>query len=343
MRATLTAYPKSAVLGLVLAWLCYAAATLPAFAQPFDPPRGEVRFVVFNDLNSAYGSTSYIPAVHRTVHTITTLWKPDLVLGAGDLIAGQSQLLPDERFAEMWAAFDRYIASPLREAAIPYAFAMGNHDASSLRRPNGSYLFAREREAARRYWNQPMYEANLAYHERSDFPFHYSFRHGDVFVAVWDASSALISEGQRQWLAQELSSPAARSARLRLVMGHLPLFGVAEGRNLPGEVLADGDALRLLMERHGVHMYISGHHHAYYPGRRGELLLLNTGGVGPRRLLGQRLPPKTTVTVMDVWLEPVTFRLTTFDIASWQTITLSDLPERVEGFGGGIVRYDLVD
>jgi hypothetical protein len=51
---------------------------------------------------------------------------------------------------------------------------------------------------------------------------------------------------------------------------------VAEGRDRPGEVMNDADALRQLLERYDVHTYISGHHHAYYPGHRGNLQLLHT-------------------------------------------------------------------
>lgn len=323
---------------LVLALLTILSA---ANGQLFDPARGELRFVVFNDFNSSYGQTSYVPAVLQAVELIGEVWLPDLVLGAGDLVAGQSRLLPDDSFEEMWAAFDRYIAEPLRRAGIPYAFAMGNHDASSLRRADGAYLFRREREAARSYWQQPMYHTNLAYLDRSDFPFHYSFTFGPVFIAVWDASSAQLKPEQLTWLEQELSRPEAAGAALRLVMGHLPLYGVAVGRNLAGEVLPDGDAIRDLLESHAVDTYISGHHHAYYPGRRGALNLLNTGGVGPRPLLGAPLRSRTTLTLMDIDLEPVQVRYTTFDIATWRVIDIEDLPEHIDGVGGTIRRMDL--
>jgi hypothetical protein len=51
-----------------------------------------------------------------------------------------------------------------------------------------------------------------------------------------------------------------------------------------------------------VDTYISGHHHAYYAGRRGTLELLHTGalGEGPRPLLGTVLPSPRTVTILDL-------------------------------------------
>ena len=333
-------------LWLVCLLLCSCGIWLPlAQAQAFDPERGEFRIVILNDINSSYGATHYIPGVLRSVAYIRELWQPDLVLGAGDLIAGQSALLPASRFAEMWAAFDQAIAAPLRHAGIPYAFAMGNHDASSLRHAAGTFIFQREREAARQYWQQAQHH-NVDFIDAQDFPFHYSFVQHGVFIAVWDASSANIHESQRAWLRQQLSSPAAQQARFRVLVGHLPLYGLAEGRNQAGEVLHQGELLRQELEQHGLQLYISGHHHAYYPARRGELLLLNTGGVGARRLLGSNRNPQTTVTIMDIVgldnpLWPVRFQLTTFDIHSWQTIPLEALPSTIDGFGGRITRMDL--
>jgi hypothetical protein len=90
-------------------------------------------------------------------------------------------------------------------------------------------------------------------------------------------------------------------APYRIVLGHLPLYPVAEGRNRAGEVLAEPDSLRALLEAYGVHLYISGHHHAYYPGRRGGLDLLASGalGDGPRPLIGDTVPSPRTVTLLD--------------------------------------------
>jgi hypothetical protein len=132
---------------------------------------------------------------------------------------------------------------------------------------------------------------------------------------------------------------------MRIVLGHLPLYGVAEGRNRPGEVLRDGERLREMLEAHGVHLYISGHHHAYYPAKRGNLHLLHSGGVGPRRLLGSDLPPRTTVTVMDLDLggeEPL-IRYTTFDLAGFAEIDIDALPESIDGLNGRVVRVDVAD
>lgn len=321
------------VLSLLLCWSAWAQT-------PPDPPRGEVRLVVLSDFNGPYGTVGYNNTVTRVLETIAELWRPDLFLSAGDVVAGQDASLPDERFSEMWAAFDDRIAAHLREAGIPYAFAVGNHDGSSLLR-GGEYVFAREREAARDYWTTPMYEGNLDYVNRERFPFDYTFTFGPLFVLVWDASSAVITSEQLLWVEAQLSSPAARAAEGRLVVGHLPLYGVSADKNRAGEILEGGDALREILERHDIHTYISGHHAAYYPGRRGRLELLHTGGIGGRRLLGSPLPPRSTVTVLDVDFGPLRVRDTTFDAVTFRAVDPEGLPERLNGWGGTVTRRDL--
>ena len=312
----------------------------PVHAQ--SPERGDVRIVVLSDFNGAYGSLSYRPQVGRVLSAITQVWQPDLLLSAGDVIGGQNTSLPEERFAQMWGAFDAQIALPLREAGIPYAFAVGNHDGSSLRNEDG-FIFQRERDAARAYWRQPLHKDNLPYRSREDFPFNYSFTFGAVFIAVWDASSAIITPEQRGWLEGELSSSAARQAELRVLVGHLPLYGVGEGKNEPGEVLENGDALRRWLEELGLDLYVSGHHAAYYPAKVGEVTLLHSGGIGARRLLGSSAAPRSAVSVLDIDLsaEVPGLRLTTFDTATFDVIPPTSLPERIEGLGGTLTRLNL--
>lgn len=306
-----------------------------------DPPRGDLRIVVLSDFNPPYGVIVYSPQVSKVVETIKDVWQPDLFLSAGDLVAGQKTSLPSERFPQMWAAFDQTVAAPLRAANIPYAFTMGNHDGSSLRAPDGTFVFERERAAAQAYWRQPLHENSLLYSDNSDFPYHYSFTFGGVFFAVWDASSATINNAQLAWLEHELSTSAARTAPLRVLVGHLPLYGVSEEKNKPGEVLTGGDLLRQRLTSLGVDLYISGHHAAYYPAKVGALTLLNTGGVGARRLLGSSSPPRSAVTVLDITFDPLELRLTTFDTATFEEIRLESLPEHLDGLNGSITRLDL--
>lgn len=309
-----------------------------ASAQPSDPERGELRLVILGDINGSFGATEYAPGVHQAVRQIATLWQPDLVLLPGDLVAGQSHRLPQERFAQMWATFERDIAAPLRTAGIPYAPTIGNHDGSSLRLADGAFSFARERQAAADYWRQHL--PPLAFYDRDDFPFHYTFSLGPLFVLVWDGSSATLLPDTLAWAERALASDAAQRASLRLVMGHLPLFGVSEGRDQPGEILAEGERLRRWLEARQVDIYLSGHHHAYYPARLGDVVLLHAGAaVSPRRLLGSDLA-RPTVTVLDIDLAPLSLRLTTFDLRNWRGIPLTDLPPFLDTSTGRLWRID---
>lgn len=318
---------------VALTLVSFVAASPPAV----DPPRGDVRIAVFGDFNGPYGSMAYPAPVAGTIRAIGEVWRPQLLLLPGDVVAGQQRSLPDESFPAMWSAFDEQIAAPLRTAGIPYALAIGNHDGSSLRNADGTFLFERERRAARDYWGQEMYRSHLAFVDRSRHPFDYAFTSGEIFVAIIDASSAAVTPSQRDWLTAVLRQPAATAARLRVVVGHLPLVPVGQGRDGTGEVVAEAHELRLLLESGGADVYVSGHHAAYYPGRLGDLELLFAGGVGARRLLVGEAPARSTVTLVDVWYEPLDVRYTTFDAATMEIVLPTSLPQ-VIGTGEQAVR-----
>ncbi len=323
-----------------IAWLALGLAGVAA-AQPIaalDPPRSDLRLVVFGDFNGPYGSLDYPPAVARTVAAIVEVWRPDLVLFPGDLIAGQSRSLPDDRFEAMWNAFDRTVAAPLRAAGIPYAATMGNHDASKLRDADGAFAFARERDAAAAYWRDPLHRAGLDLVDELDAPFAWSFRLGPLFVAVLDASGPVLDELERTGLRETLRSPRARAADLRWVLGHLPLLGIAEGRAREGEVLWRAEALRDLLLAEGVDTYVSGHQAAFYAGQWGGLELLFAGGVGARRLLGSAAPARSVVTLVDIALEPLDVRITAVDPADPAVRADVPAPDHVEAFGGVVTR-----
>lgn len=324
----------------LLCLLTFGGSAAQTAATP--PPRPDLRIAVLSDFNGPYGSLDYPLLVHESLQTIIREWRPDLFLSAGDLIAGQHAGLPAERFDAMWDAFDRDIARPLREAAIPYAVTMGNHDASASRDAGGGYAFAREREAAERYWSQTMYLGNLAYQDREAFPFRYAFSFEQLFVLVWDASSAQLGPDQLAWAERQLTSPAAKRAAFRIIVGHLPLFGISESKNRPGEVLHDGAALADWLETRGVDLYLSGHHAAYYPAKRGNLILLNSGGIGARKYLGDDAPARSTYTLIDFSWLPFELRLHSYDALSGTRISLESLPPSIDGLGGRLTRLDLV-
>ena len=308
-----------------------------------NPSRKDVRLVVISDLNSSYGSTDYEPEVDKAIQLLP-FWQPDLVVCSGDMVAGQNPALTPDQINAMWQAFDDHVAAPLRDQAIPYGFTMGNHDASGARGVNDAFLFSQERDLASAYWNQASHDPGLEFIDKYDFPFFYTFKYKDIFFMAWDGSSSRIPDEQLAWVEETLSSEAAQQARVRILMSHLPLYGVAVGRDEPGEVMDNADQLRAMLERHQVHTYISGHHHAYYPGHRGKLQLLHTGilGAGPRPLIDSGLPTRKTLTVVDVDFEdPNLTTYTTYDMQTLATIDYEELPRFLASHNGVVLRRDI--
>jgi len=323
---------------------------------------------VISDLNQAYGSTTYDPEVDQAV-ALMEFWQPDLVVCGGDMVAGQSLSLSTPELQAMWGAFDDHVAAPLRRMGIPFGFTLGNHDGSGAVGEGGGYVFQNDRDVAAAYWRNPAHDPGLEFVDRTHFPFYYSFQvrspQVNGFFLVWDGSTAEIPPEQRAWVEKSLASPPATQAQVRILLGHLPLYGIAEGRNKPGEVLEGGDALGAWLERQGVHAYISGHHHAYYPAHREDLQLLHAGlaGSGPRRLVGQDSPSPKTVTVMDITYggggsspgsQPANpedprspdraqpqITYSTYALPSLEPVTLEDLPRFVLGYTGRVLRQDV--
>ncbi|CAK6696990.1 metallophosphoesterase [Synechococcus sp. BA-124 BA4] len=307
------------------------------------PPRGDQRLVLISDLNASYGSTTYIPEVSQGIALIPSL-RPDLVVCAGDMVAGQKSSLSTEQLQAMWAGFDRQVLRPLRRAGLPFVPAMGNHDASSSW-VDGRYVFERERREASRYWLRQQGDLGLSFADGSGFPFFYSVVQNGLFLLVLDASSAAIPSEQLRWAERSLASVGARGARRRLVVGHLPLLGVSQGRDTPGNVLARSQELRQLLERHQVEAYISGHQHAYYPGRIGQLDLIQLGalGSGPRKLLGQSTAPFQTLTVLDDDWTSGRRRESTVNMRTLQLLNPERLPPRLsDSRGRSQIRRPLV-
>ncbi len=318
---------------------------LPPINQPiaiapnglYAPIKEDVRIVVISDLNSQYGSTDYDPEVDKAIALIPQ-WQPDLVLCGGDMVAGQKRSLTKQQIEAMWSAFDVHIAAPLRQANLPFGFTIGNHDGSGSI-SGGKYSFEQERNLASAYWNNPNHNSGLNFIDKANFPFYYSFKQQDIFYLVWDASTHIIDQKQLTWVENSLNSLAAKQAKLRLTIGHLPLYPVAVGRNTPGNYLAEGEKLQNLLEQYDVHTYISGHHHAYYPGKKGQLELLHSGalGGGPRQLLNTNLPAQKTLTVVDISLDSEETIYTTYNMKTLQVINIQTLPKSI----GKIVRKDL--
>ena len=309
-----------------------ATARAANAAPPLSVPSSDgLRLGLISDLNSSYGSTTYIPTVHQGLSHLLAL-HPDLVVCAGDMVAGQKRGLNATQLDRMWDGFARDVLQPVRAQGVPFLPAIGNHD--------GSPGFTADRLAAARFWQARRQGLGLQFVDSGGFPFHYSVAKNNVFWLVWDASSSRIPADQLRWARQQLASPQARNARLRLVVGHLPLFGLSQGRDRPGEVLHEAAAIQTLLEQGQVQAYISGHQHAWFPARSGNLDLIQLGalGSGPRRLLNSSRPARQSFTTLDLNWAAGTLRETSYAAKSGRPLAWQSLPAQLTGHRGVIQR-----
>lgn len=310
-------------------------------AELFAPNRGDVRAVVISDLNARYGAVDYRQEVMKGV-SILPQWEPDIVLCVGDMVAGQSISLNTVEVEAMWNGFDNLVLSPIRAADIPFALTIGNHDASSLQ-DQGGYVYPIDREVTTRYWQAHQNDLALQYVDTGNFPYYYSFKQNDIFYIVWDASSANVPTDQITWADQQLGGEAAQTAKFRIALGHLPLYAISQGRDRNGEFLNNSDQLQAVLERHNVHTYMSGHHHAYYPGYVGKLELLHCGalGSGPRTWLNRTDAAMQTMTVLDFFFETGDTVYTTYNMNRMELVDSQTLPRQIVGPTGRVLRNDI--
>ncbi|TCO71581.1 metallophosphoesterase family protein [Rhodovulum euryhalinum] len=270
----------------------FVAGALAAGALPSAVHAGHPRRIaLISDLNGSYGSTGYGRPVHAAIARIVAD-RPDLVIVAGDMVAGQraAPKLTGPELAAMWAGFDLAVAAPLRRAGIPMLAVAGNHDASAY--PG----FEAERRAfatAAASW-QP----GLPFVADRAWPFHFAARAGDVLVVGLDVTvPGLPAPPQMTWLRDLLAAGRGRN-RAILVVGHLPLVPVAQGRER--DIIGDA-AFQRVLETGQAAAYLSGHHHAFAARRIGSVLHVAQGalGGGPRKRIGEtaRAPQSFT------WLE----------------------------------------
>ena len=303
-----------------------------------DLPKPDLKLGLFSDINSSYGSTNYIPAVKEGINLILSK-KPDQVICAGDMIAAQKLGLSPAQLDAMWDSFYHQVLKPIRTAGQPFIFSLGNHDASSIKATSG-YQFEADRTAAIKFWQPQKEKLGLNYIDSNGFPFYYTALVNNIFWLIWDASSAEISDQQQNWVREQLASPIARKAKLRIALGHLPLRGISRGRDQPGEVLNQANQLQQILENGDIHAYISGHQHAYYPARLGRLDLIQLGaaGSGPRQLLMSNHPPRQSITFLDIYWQQREIVESSYQFPGAKQINWDNLPNSLPSRNGPLMR-----
>ncbi|KAA1192013.1 metallophosphoesterase [Pseudohalioglobus sediminis] len=255
----------------------------------------DLRVAVISDINGRYGSTSYHQRLGSAIQRIIAL-QPDLVISTGDMVAGQRAHPPlqTRELEAMWRSFRSTVHAPLERANIPLVMTPGNHDASAY--PG----FAHERAMYADY--QHRHPPLLSPEPGGNFPFYFSMVRGRLKLVSLDATrTGALEPAQRRWLAETLgrgSAGGAANTDITLVFGHLPLQAIARGRER--DVISDPQLEALLREGR-VSAYLSGHHHAFYPGHRSGVTMLSMGNLGgnQRALIGTDQRTGFSFTILD--------------------------------------------
>jgi hypothetical protein len=237
------------------------------------------RIAVISDINGRYGSTDYHPRLANAISRIIEL-KPNLVISTGDMVAGQrpSPKLTRAELDEMWQRFHQDIRTPLEEAGIPVLMTPGNHDAS------GYPGYELERDTYTDYHlNHPPTIRPLP---GGNFPYHFATAYAGMLLVSLDATRiGALEPAQLNWLSRTLQRERNGPT---ILFGHLPLQAVSQGRE--NDIITDPELEALLVST-GISAYLSGHHHAWYPGLRLDTPMLSMGNLGgnQRGLLGTGL------------------------------------------------------
>ncbi len=249
------------------------------------------RIAVVSDMNQSYGSKEYTPALKAAIQHIRQSGTA-LVLSTGDMVAGQKK---DLDYLGMWSAFHEATTRPLGASGIPLLPSPGNHDASA------GASFANERNHYRTTWSSfpagrfnsgraPEDQIRFLNNVTQNWPLNYAVTMGPALFVALDATvGGGLVNNQLDWLETVLRNSEAY--KVKIVFGHFPLFPYTFDR--ASDYLGDGSPqfvarLEAMLEKHQVDFYLSGHHHAYYPGRRlGQVRYVSVPllGTGARYLL----------------------------------------------------------
>ena len=326
---------KIPAFNLILFSLVMMCACSPRIARQYAvnhiPPK-PTRIAVISDLNSSYGSVHYNETITKVIKELAVI-KPDIILCGGDMVAGQKRTLTEENILQMWKSFKETVLDPIQQLNIPFGFTLGNHDASPT--------FHTDRRIANEFWKENEAATNLDFADSSHYPFYFSYIKENIFFMSWDASAAKVPEEVYHWMKAQLKTDIATKARLRILVGHLPLYPIVDAKNKPGEVNAAADSSLAFFKENGIDLYISGHQHAFYPAGKNGFSLLNAGaiGEGERKIMGHHENARKAYTIIEVPVHsPRSFTYTTYDPVIDKMIDPAALPDSVTGFNGTVIK-----
>lgn len=230
------------------------ALCVPDAATPALPPAvpNELRFVVLGDWGRD-GMCCQRDVALR-ISEVASTWAPHFLINVGDNFYPAGIRAPDDpQIASSWA--DVYASLPSMRT-LPWLTVAGNHDHM------GDVHAQLKLSKSARTWHMP----SLSYFEER----------GDVLFAFIDTTPMYYSPLEltlfpRNFSATDVSTQlrtldeklAASKARVKIVVGHHPLFSI--GHHFTDEIfnLARMQGhLKKLLERHRVIAYFCGHEHS---------------------------------------------------------------------------------
>ena len=290
---------------------------------------------VISDLNGSYGSVEYNNDIPRVISHLAKV-RPDLVISTGDMIAGQrlSPLLKKPQLESMWSSFHNNVSNTLLDAKIPFAVTAGNHDASLSKK------FRLEREIYKKQWLSRVPEVNFV--NKENYPFYYAFELKNILFVSLDATTiGHLSNTQFNWLKNLLNQSKSKYRHI-IMFSHLPIWPFAQNRER--DIIGD-PKLELLLQQHGVSLYLSGHHHAFYPGYKDGITHVSQAclGSGSRKYIGTSKRSKQAYTLIDID-ENNKIKITAYEASDLnKAIDIKQLPRQIKSPYATLIRADLAN
>lgn len=171
------------------------------------------------------------------------------------------------------------------------------------------------------------------------YPLRYAFGFDNtLFISLDVTRSGALSDEQMAWLDTLLQQQGSQY-RYRVLFSHLPMWAFAVGRE--HDIIAD-PALEALLKRHAIDLYLSGHHHAYFPGFKDGIAYVGQAclGGGARRLIGSKHRAARSFTWLD--LGPDQASVSAYMAPEFNTaVNLHKLPGSLNYRGATLLRLDL--
>lgn len=202
------------------------------------------------------------------------------------MIAGQKAGLD---YPGMWESFHDIITRPLLNLGIPLAVTPGNHDGS------GETAFKTERAEFIKQWKKYVPKVNFI--DDSHYPVYYAFNINDVLFISLDATLiGKLPVEQKTWVKNTLVKNSQFTKKV--LFGHLPIFPVSQTKE--SEYLKDPELIQIMQDSK-VDLFLSGHHHAYFPGVFQGIRQISQSclGAGARKIIGDTQTSSRSFTVID--------------------------------------------